>query len=90
MTLKMKREYSGLKFTELSEIQPDVHASFTWSRTEKAYLHGKLSYDLHEGSYQYPDEVVTTVWTNEPPDINVLRAYNHGFYRIEIPVEAAH
>ena len=80
-----KRPYFGLQFTELAKTQPDVNASFTWSKGEKAYLRGKLSFDRHKGSYKYPNEVVLSVWSKEPPEI-AERAFNNGYYRIEIPI----
>lgn len=81
-----KKPYFGLQFVELTKSQPDVHASFTWSKDSKAYLHGKLSFDRHKGSWKYPNEVVISVWSRNPPEIKIDRAYNSGYYRIEIPI----
>lgn len=83
-----KRPYFGLQFVELTKTQPQVHASFTWSKDSKAYLHGKLTLDRHKGSWKYPNEVVISVWSKEPPE-TVQRAYNDGYYRIEIPIPEA-
>jgi len=80
-----KKPYYGLQFTELSPTQPDVNASFTWSKGKKSYLRGKLSLDRHRGSYKYANEVVISVWSRDPPE-TVDRAYNDGYYRLEIPI----
>jgi hypothetical protein len=83
-----KKDYFGLKMFDLTpEYKPLVHASFTWSKDKKAMQEGVLSFDRHEGSYRFSNEVVISVWSKSPPVLNVDRAYNDGYYRIEIPVD---
>lgn len=82
-----KKDYFGLQMFELApEIKPSVTATFTWGPSKKAVQQGILSFDRHEGSYKFSNEVVITVWSKNPPQLDVDRAYNDGYYRIEIPV----
>lgn len=81
-----KKDYFGLTMWDLTPtIKPTVHCTFALSPTEKAVMEGKLSFDRHEGSYVYPEEVVISLWTTEKPVIKE-RAFNGGYYRVEIVV----
>jgi len=81
-----KRDYFGLLMFDLTPtVKPTVKVTMALSPTEKATLEGELSFDRHEGSYQYPEEVVISVWCHNKPMIQP-RAYNGGYYRVEIPV----
>jgi len=81
-----KRNYKGLTMFELSyPLRPAVKATFALSPTEKVLMKGVLSVDRHEGSHSFPDEVVISVWTRDPPFFE-RRAENDGYYRLEIPV----
>jgi hypothetical protein len=79
-----RREYFGLTFDELAVLD-DVTCTFAISKDEKLVLKGKFSIDRHAGSYKFDDEVVLTVWGTEPP-VWEERAWNKGFFRLEIPV----
>jgi len=79
-----KKDYFGLRMYDLTpEIKPTVKCTFALSPTEKATMEGKLSFDRHEGSHTYPEEVVVSLWTTEKPVITE-RAFNGGYYRVEI------
>lgn len=81
-----KRTYKGLTMFELTpSIRPAVKATFALSPTEKVLMKGVLSIDRHEGSHSFPDEVVISVWTRDPPFFE-RRAENDGYYRLEIPI----
>lgn len=84
-----KREYFGLRMFDLTpEVKPKVKATVAVSPQKKWVQEGLLSFDRHEGSYQFPEEVVITVWSREPPVVKD-RAFNEGYYRVEIPVPKA-
>lgn len=81
-----KRDYFGLSMFDLTPtIKPTVKVTMALSPVEKAVLEGQLSFDRHEGSYRFPEEVVISVWCHGKPIIR-QRAYNNGYYRVEIPV----
>lgn len=81
-----KRLYFGLQMFDLTpSIKPTVKATMALSSTEKIEFQGSLSFDRHEGSYQYPNEVVISVWSHGKP-VFKERAVNDGYYRVEIPV----
>lgn len=84
-----KRTYKGLRMFDLTpEIKPTVKCTFAVSPSKKFVQKGLLSFDRHEGSYKYNDEVVITVWSKNPP-YEEHRADNQGYYRVEIPVPKA-
>ena len=84
---KVKKEYFGLRMYELvPELQPKVTSTFTTSKNEKLVLVGILSLDRHENSNKFEDEVVVSVWSRDPPYIE-QRAFNDGYFRLEIPVK---
>jgi len=84
-----KNDYFGLTMYELTpEIQPKVKVTLALSPTEKVEQEGIFTIDRHEGSYKYADEVVLTVWSCDKPILK-QRAYNDGYYRVEIPIPKA-
>jgi hypothetical protein len=83
---KRKTRYKGLDFYNITApIKVNVNVTFALSPSEKASMNGSLSFDRHENSVRYNDEVVISVWSHEAPVIEE-RADNGGFYRVEIPV----
>jgi len=81
-----KKDYFGLAMYDLTpSVAPTVDCTFALSTSEKATMTGKLSFDRHEGSYKYPEEVVISIWTHNRPVVE-QRAFNGGWYRVEIPV----
>ena len=81
-----KRPYFGLQMYDLTpSIKPVVKTTMALSSSEKVEFQGSLSFDRHEGSYMYPNEVVVSVWSHSKPVVK-QRAYNDGYYRVEIPV----
>ncbi len=81
-----KTPYKGLVFFDLTApLKVNVPVTFALSPTEKASMTGLLSFDLHQNSYAFNDEVVISCWSREPPIIE-RRAENAGYYRLEIPV----
>jgi len=84
-----KRTYKALRMFDLTpEFQPTVKCTFALSHRSKYVQKGTLTFDRHENSYKFPDEVVITVWSREPP-YEEPRADNDGYYRVEIPVPKA-
>lgn len=81
-----KRTYKGLRMFDLTpEIAPTVKCTFAISKDAKYIQEGTLTFDRHENSYKFNDEVVITVWSRESPCTS-QRADNDGYYRVEIPV----
>jgi len=81
-----KKPYFGLQLYDLIlSIKPTVKATMALSATEKVEFSGSLSFDRHEGSYMYDNEVVVSVWSHDKP-VFKERAVNDGYYRVEIPV----
>ena len=81
-----KRDYKGLRMFDLTpEIKPQVKCTFATSAVEKYVQEGTLTFDRHENSSTYEDEVVITVWGKDAPYTDT-RADNGGWYRTEIPV----
>jgi hypothetical protein len=81
-----KNPYKGLDFFDLTApVKANVPVTFALSPTEKASMTGFISFDRHENSYAFNDEVVISCWSREPPIIE-KRAENQGYYRVEIPV----
>jgi hypothetical protein len=84
-----KKQYKGLDFYNITApLQVNVNVTFALSPSEKASMNGSLSFDRHENSVRYNDEVVISVWSHEAPVIET-RAENNGDYRTEIPVPIA-
>jgi len=82
-----KRDYYGLKMWDLTPtVKPIVECTFALSPTQKATLKGPLSFDRHEGSWKYPEEIVISIWSNNKPILHEERAFNQGYYRVEINV----
>lgn len=82
-----RRGYFGLTFDQLAAAD-DVTCTFAISKDEKLVLKGKFTIDRHAGSYKFHDEVVLTVWGTEQPVLE-KRAWNKGFFRLEIPLPIA-
>jgi hypothetical protein len=81
-----KNPYKGLDFFDLTApVKARVPVTFALSPNEKASMSGFLSFDRHENSYAFNDEVVISCWSREPPIIE-KRAENQGYYRLEVPV----
>ena len=81
-----KQPYKGLRFYDLTyDVKPVVNATFALNYDEKAVLRGKLSFDRHENSWMYNDEVVISLWSHTPPKIEA-RAESNTKFRLEIPV----
>lgn len=82
-----KRDYKGLKFFDLTyDVPVRTNVTFSISEREKYVMRdAALSFDRHENSYRYNDEVVISVWSNEAPVLEV-RAENETAFRCEIPV----
>ncbi|MFC1486617.1 hypothetical protein ACFLRN_02865 [Thermoproteota archaeon] len=77
-----KRDYNGLSIFELAS-HPITHATVC-SGAEHQKWTGTFTIDRTEGSYRYGDEVQFVVWSLEPPKIKMERAFNDGYFRIEI------
>jgi hypothetical protein len=77
--------YFGLTFKQIAAAE-DVTCTFAVSRTQKFVLNGHFAIDVHTGSFKYPRQVVLSVWSLNKPILQG-RPLNHGFYRVEIPLE---
>jgi len=75
---------NGLRF-KAAEILGLVPVTITLSPSEKVVHKVHLSYDVHENSYKYAPEVVTSGWSDRFP-VFKPRSLESGFFRIEIPV----
>ena len=83
---QQKRTYKGLQFFDItSPIKAKVPVTFALSCNEKASMTGFLSFDRHQKSYIFNDEVVISCWSINPPKIE-KRAVNQGYFRCEISV----
>lgn len=82
-----KRDYYGLELYDITpETKPFTYATLAVYEDWKLAQPGVVSFDRHEKSYRFNDEVVISVWATDPP-FWVERAVNDGYYRNEIPVE---
>jgi hypothetical protein len=80
------RAYAGLEFRNLTfDLPVSTKATLAINNTEKYVLAGSLSFERQENSYRYENEGVVTLWSREPPVLE-SRAYNDGYFRVEIPV----
>jgi len=79
-----KRKHNGLIFTDLDKLTVPVVSSMSIDRDKKLEMKGKLSVEVHEGSYKYPhSEAIITVWSYTFPEVKV-RPLNKGYARNEI------
>jgi hypothetical protein len=82
-----KRQYYGLQFFNLTHDVPAVaDVTFSVDSKQKYVLkNARLSFDRHENSYRYNDEVVISAWSTFEPYIE-SRPLNNTKFRCEIPV----